>query len=212
MFDKTSWFVGEATPESERHRVVETAERAENFLRGELDVENLSDIEMVKLQELSEECLRENVKSTEEINNLMVELKQRGNGDVESKALEKRILNLVGLKFEPHKEAAVRWLDKLYHVPWDDIPRVDTIRDENGVVLCEHPAEKGEEISSTDNCDKRAGKFERMREMKERDERFMNEKARGFEHAGHKVTIEYGKVPDDFKEYLRRLRDESHLL
>jgi len=83
---------------------------------------------------------------------------------------------------EMEEEAATIWLYEVYGVHNNNIPWVNIIEDET----------TGEKYT-----------FEKLLQEK------ANEKKKELEGQGHEVWM-HSKVPDDFKEYLRRLRDNAH--
>ncbi|MGA2417845.1 MAG: hypothetical protein ABSF55_01215 [Candidatus Staskawiczbacteria bacterium] len=86
------------------------------------------------------------------------------------------------LWFDVAEEAAVRWLYQLYGIHEKDIPKVYILEDKNtGEKFIYQSAEKGD--------------FEKKREE--------------LEDLGHSVWYEI-KIPEDFKEYVRRLREKAH--
>lgn len=80
------------------------------------------------------------------------------------------------------EEAPARWLDELYGINIRDIPRVFIIQDRTA------GTSKKYEITEKDIAE---GK---LRELEEQ---------------GHKVDF-FMVTPDDFKEYLRRIREKAH--
>lgn len=197
----------ERSPEITNTQTLETLEGAESFLHNELSIDNLSNIETVRLKDLAKQCLETQRKEIAE----MKDLNKRAFGD---ERVRQRMIRSANLLFEPTEEAVARWLQELYGIKWDDIPRSDIILDEKGNILHEEIVQKNEEFyrTTTDTPNEDARKANLLDEKYDERRRLIEKKAKEFQKAGYKVEIKEWQVPNSFKEYLRRLRDEAHLL
>lgn len=205
--------VGEAL---DLREVLGNLNAAKEFLKLKFGIDDLSVIEGGHLRHLIEQCMREHGKNRKELMELVNSYEQQA--DKESAAsldlrtrLERRSLIIFD---DPSFEAATRWLFELYGINKYDIPVCDLVKDETsgkGYKFFYPP-----ELSYGEVCAISQSQYElatksnaRQNFLKNRRAE-LNKKIEELKSAGHRVSVKKAIIEPDFKEYLRRLREESH--
>jgi len=182
-----------------------------------LGVGNLSHIEEYRLRKILEQCLREYERDDVDVKKLLGEIeieKQAGADPSVLNRLYERVSNLSLSSINTEREAVFRWLWELYGIHAQDIPRVNILKDCNtGEILYQELAKYTEDlrIAIIDSPQEKLRKERRLTKIKEEGERSLLKKAVALGKTEDEVYTVLG-FPDDFKEYLRRLRERSHLI
>jgi hypothetical protein len=147
----------------EREEVVEQVNFAKEQLKIIFGIEDLSNIELFRLEEAVNECI---VLKEEQ-------LKMFDNKEIPASKV-----------IDVEYEAIARWLLRLYGIKWSDVPHNFEVTDKN----------TGEVF-----------RYENSQELE------YLKKRKEISSLGH-ARIWGSFVPEDFKEYLRRKREDSHLI
>ncbi|MFA6159654.1 MAG: hypothetical protein WC678_01000 [Parcubacteria group bacterium] len=154
------------------------------------EINNLSNIEAVKLRMIVKQCITENKETNEKISTLEEKINELKEGDENTSAILKKQKNiLIHHLFSIAKESASRWLWELYGIHIDHIPY-------NHIAIDKTTGENFNFFISPYEIDKGDNRLERKIDKIKED--------------GHKSSWEI-KYDKKFIEYLKILREKSHL-
>ena len=176
----------------ERHEVIDLINNwVKPHLKAWFGVDNLSHIEEYRLRKIIEQCIRERQRDEAEAKKIADEIAANSQAGVDAKKSHDRLRTIKLSMFEPWEEAIFRWFWELYGIQRQDMPRVNIIRDRNT-----------EEILYQES----SGHYD-----KESDRRPLLAQLADLNKTEDGVDINIRQIPEDFKEYVRRLREKSHL-
>ncbi len=195
----------------DRRELIRNFETTRYILEKDYGVGDLSTIEGVRLREILEECLREADKQGEELlelTEIYEDLREKEDGDSENlRKVQRRLESLSRISFDPKRESIARWLYELYAIPLRDIPYEVSVTDKTtgetfGFVGYYSPRSMEEIANNEDDADRIDNFFvsdeaaEKMRELK---------------GMGHETSCRE-EAGDAFREHLRRVRENAHLI
>ncbi|MEK7512827.1 MAG: hypothetical protein AAB601_01365 [Patescibacteria group bacterium] len=186
---------GLSPEQSKRNEEIpQTLDRSKHHLHVVFGVDDLSTIEEVRLRDLVGKCLEEYTQS--------------GDAEVgeETPADEQRVRTMAHFE-DSHKEAVMRWLWELYGITPAAIPVFDLVRDKTtheDIVVTRTTFESPVALTDTNPSRK-------LQDIRAERANRLLAKEKELRALGHDVEGEDTVVPEDFKEYLGRLREKSHM-
>lgn len=196
----------------QQQEFIRNLEATKYILKKDYGVDDMSTIEGARLRPILAECLREADEQGEEIialTNAYDAIRKKEGEDSENARKAKRELeSLSRISFDPKKESIARWLYDAYNISLRDIPyKINVIDKTTGETfmgfLGYYSPRSMEEIGNEEDLSERIDNFFVSDEAAE--------KIRELKAMGHAVSREE-KVEDKFKEYLRRTRENAHLI
>lgn len=195
-------------------RLSHTIEQAREYLLREYKINNLSTLELIDLKKIAEECLRQKTRVDQELIEMTRELADKERVGIKDDELYKRSRRIYSVSFEsPSREAAVRWLLEVYDIDFRDIPKVNRIIDKTGNVLYQETAEnlRQFEPSITDDEHTSIRKNDQLRHKLMTAKENLLARLESLSKTESDVVLETFEIPEDFFDYIKILREKSHL-